>query len=627
MSKHRGFQSSSPRKEEVPAGYTVDPSAGKMLRFEASLPRLPVPPLPSTAAKYLETVKPHLTAEEYSQTASIVKSFVESEQGKELQKRLEQRAADPNIKNWLADWWNETAYMGYRDPVVVYVSYFYVHKDDPRKPGQAKRAAELLKGLLAFRSFVESKELEPEKVKGMPLAMDSYKWLFHACRYPVKPSDTAHKFDPARHNHVVFIRKNKFFQVPLATKDGRELTAAELEAQIERVISMAGETKGEPIGALTSENRDIWADAREALLKVSPSNAAALEAIESAMIVVCLDDTKPVTREDASWNCWVGDGRNRFYDKHQLIVFENGKSGFLGEHSCMDGTPTLRMTEFVIGALSQGKIDLGAPASPETGSALEPPRELKFALDDSARQAIARAEEHFDALVGAHDMEVLHYEGYGKEYIKKFKASPDAWAQLVKQLAFHKMFGRPGVCYESAQTRKYQLGRTEVIRAASNESKAWAEAMLNPQATVAQRADLFRKAVARHLQYAAWAADGQGVDRHLFGLKKMLKDGEPTPAIYSDPAFSKTNHWELSTSNLSSPCLDGWGYGEVVPDGYGLSYSIGDEYIRWTITSLKRRTKELKHYLAEAATETREMMEQAAKEQAEKASDTAKPKL
>ena len=77
-----------------------------------------------------------------------------------------------------------------------------------------------------------------------------------------------------------------------------------------------------------------------------------------------------------------------------------------------------------------------------------------------------------------------------------------------------------------------------------------------------KRAALFRKAVARHLQYAAWAADGQGVDRHLFGLKMMLKEGEPTPPIYTDEAYSKTNHWELSTSNLSSPFLDGWGYGE-----------------------------------------------------------------
>ena len=47
--------------------------------------------------------------------------------------------------------------------------------------------------------------------------------------------------------------------------------------------------------------------------------------------------------------------------------------------------------------------------------------------------------------------------------------------------------------------------------------------------------------------------------------------------------------------------------------GYGLTLSIGDNHIRWTITSLKLKTEELRHYLAEAATETREIMERAAK--------------
>lgn len=96
---------------------------------------------------------------------------------------------------------------------------------------------------------------------------------------------------------------------------------------------------------------------------------------------------------------------------------------------------------------------------------------------------------------------MLHYEGYGKRTIKNFKVSPDAWVQLIKQLAFHKvlippflisiqpsavskLYKRPGVCYESCQTRKYQFGRTEVIRSASKESKEWAEAMLDASQTV-----------------------------------------------------------------------------------------------------------------------------------------------
>lgn len=117
----------------------------------------------------------------------------------------------------------------------------------------------------------------------------------------------------------MFVRKNKFFKVPLIDSTGRELSAAELEFQIERVIEKAGSSSGLPIGALTSGNRDLWTDARAQLLAASAdgTNAKSLEEIESSMIVVCLDDTKPVTREDISWACWVGDGKNRFYDKHQ----------------------------------------------------------------------------------------------------------------------------------------------------------------------------------------------------------------------------------------------------------------------------------------------------------------------
>jgi hypothetical protein len=59
---------------------------------------------------------------------------------------------------------------------------------------------------------------------------------FHACRYPTKPSDTAKKFDPQAHNHVVFVRKNKFYEVPLINPEGHELSEAELEVWVLRVL-------------------------------------------------------------------------------------------------------------------------------------------------------------------------------------------------------------------------------------------------------------------------------------------------------------------------------------------------------------------------------------------------------
>ncbi len=126
-----------------------------MLRFEASLPKLPVPTLQSTAAKYLESVQPLLTPAEFSATQTIVQNFLKSDISKKLQERLLARAAEPGRNSWLSEWWNDVAYMGYRDPVVVFVSYFFLHLDDKNKPGQAQKAASLVKALLPFRALVE----------------------------------------------------------------------------------------------------------------------------------------------------------------------------------------------------------------------------------------------------------------------------------------------------------------------------------------------------------------------------------------------------------------------------------------------------------------------------------------
>jgi len=89
-----------------------------------------------------------------------------------------------------------------------------------------------------------------------------------------------------------------------------------------------------------------------------------------------------------------------------VIVFENGKSGFLGEHSCMDGTPTLRMNEFALAALAAKKIDLGPPRTSDTGKGLPTPTELKFVVNETVSKHVKDAEIAFDTLVGQHDMEV-----------------------------------------------------------------------------------------------------------------------------------------------------------------------------------------------------------------------------
>lgn len=159
ISQQRPSPAKMPRRATtipaLPPTYAEDPSAPPMLRYQASLPRLPVPPLESTCAKYLETVQPLLTPEEYSKTTQAVASFLSSPLAAELQQRLKDRAAAPETTSWLIKWWNDAAYLGFRDPVVVNVSYFFVHRDDRYRRDSARRAASLIRAMIPFRDLVE----------------------------------------------------------------------------------------------------------------------------------------------------------------------------------------------------------------------------------------------------------------------------------------------------------------------------------------------------------------------------------------------------------------------------------------------------------------------------------------
>lgn len=117
----------------------------------------------------------------------------------------------------------------------------------------------------------------------------------------------------------------------------------------------------------------------------------------------------------------------------------------------------------------------------------------------------------------------------------------------------------------------------------------------------------------------------------LAGLKKLLKEGEKLPAIYSDPTFGQSSNWILSTSQLTSEFFEGWGYGEgalhprrdtfaranlrfllsVVDEGYGLAYAVNNRSLRFTITSMNKGAEgvqQFRAYLEEAATEMGDVM-------------------
>ncbi|KAI8323117.1 acyltransferase ChoActase/COT/CPT [Martensiomyces pterosporus] len=582
---------------------------GRLFEYQSRLPRLPVPDLNSTLAKYVESLEPLLSKEKLDRSKQIVEEFAQSDQGKELQRRLQERAAEPGCANWLEEWWNDLSYMGYRDPVIPYVSYHYSFNDDPTCGRANQRAAKIICGAMAFRQMIFDGTLEPEMQKDTPLCSHSYKFMFNACRIPKKPSDYCRTVEYSGNEHVTVVRSSQFFSLPLV-HEGIPLTLEEIEAALDRIVSEADSNAAVPVGILTADNRDSWSENRKLLL-MSPENAKVLDEIESSAFLLSLEKDRPITREEFSHATWHGSGRNRWFDKPcQFVVFDNARAGFCGEHSMMDGTPTLRLAEFVIQYQPQKYQPPGGGAVPRRGNT--PIRQLRFRTPPSVIKAVKQAEEVFDTGVAKQHLAVLDYRAYGKEQIKRFKCSPDAFIQMAIQLAYSRLHNCVRPTYESSMTRKFLHGRTETCRSVSRESTAWCRAMADPKIGKGERVKLFREALNKHTRLVREAVEGQGVDRHLLGLRMVLKPGESKPGIFEDPAYAYSSHWYLSTSQISSEHYTSYGWSEVTPKGYGIAYNIKKDDLIIHITCMRNEygldSDHLAAYIEQAADDIRDML-------------------
>jgi len=120
---------------------------------------------------------------------------------------------------------------------------------------------------------------------------------------------------------------------------------------------------------------------------------------------------------------------------------------------------------------------------------------------------------------------------------------------------------------------------------------------------------LLHDAIKSHVRYISDASEGKGVDRHLFGLKQLLEPGQEVPGIYKDPTYGYTSSWFLSTSQLNSEFFNGYGWSQVIDQGFGIAYMINENNLHFNIASKRLGADKMHFYLTDAANEMRELLE------------------
>ncbi|GLE00668.1 hypothetical protein PINS_up009456 [Pythium insidiosum] len=627
-------QPTSPQRR----GTTLAASTSVTFRHQSSLPTLPIPPLEETCARYLESLRALQTPEEHAVSQASIAEFLAGD-GPSLQQKLIEYAQDKH--SFIEDFWYE-AYLNHRSSVVLNVNPFFVLEDDPTpsRNNQISRAASLILGSLKFINALRNGTLEPDVWRNdLPLCMHQYRSLFGCARVPTACRDDALVDDKSK--HIVVLCRNQFYWFDVIWEDGvTAITERELVNNLKAIKDNAlkasdVEAASQAVGVLTTEHRATWAKCRAKLLQQNDKNLAV---IDRALFLVCLDNTAPpnaaafaATALHGTYSILngvqVGTCMNRWYDKLQIIVCENGVAGVNFEHSFVDGHTVLRFvsdvyTDTIIrfaqtirgGSYSFLEATYRAPQlSQDESRPRVVPRKLEWTLESELEESIKFAEAKLSDLILQNEVDVLEFTSYGKLFITQHNMSPDAFVQMAFIAAYFFQYGSAPNVYEPVLTKRFRHGRTEAARSMTPEALEFVDIFFSERSPI-EKIEALRKAIDSQVKVVRNCAAGKGVERHLFALeciwnreaRERVSSSRDLskldrPAIFADAGWEKLNHTILSTSNCGNPSLRLFGFGPVVPDGFGIGYIIKNEGIQVCASSKHRQTarylKNLEAYL------------------------------
>ncbi|HWE90604.1 MAG TPA: choline/carnitine O-acyltransferase [Pseudonocardiaceae bacterium] len=550
---------------------------------EDRLPRVPLPTLDASCDRFLDWCAPLLTADELAATRAEVAAYLEPDSpGRTLHAALERYNETEGVHSWLDTFW-PYRYLGRRDRIALNANFFFLFRDS--ELSQLDRAAGLIASAVNYKLRLDDELIPAIIQRGQALSMEQNKFLFSATRIPGAAQDTVrapYSDDPAGPSaarHIVVFFRGNMFRMDVLGSDGEPHSLDDLVSGL-RAVLKAGATRaaeGSTVGQLTTKARAEWAANRQELLALDPANAPALDAVETALFCVCLEDFAPKDQQEACDQLLYGDGGNRWFDKAlSLIVFEDGTAGINVEHCGLDGTTILSLVDALLGAPAEEQ-SAASGARFQGQPAVEP---IEFTLDGDLRAEVTAAGAAFADYGANTATRILSFEDFGANRAKQLKMSPDAFVQMAYQLAHQRAKGLIGATYESIATRQWRRGRTEAMRVVTPEVLRFVAAMEDPAADAATRRAAFRAAAAAHVKRAKECQAGDAPEQHLWELQLIAKRRGaelgvtgPLP-LYETPGWLKMRDDYLSTSSAPSVNIQYFGFGSTSSRCVGVGYVL-----------------------------------------------------
>uniref|UniRef100_A0A674MFH0 Carnitine palmitoyltransferase 2 n=1 Tax=Takifugu rubripes TaxID=31033 RepID=A0A674MFH0_TAKRU len=564
------------------------------MHYQKSLPRLPIPNLEDTMRRFLAAKRPLLSDHQFRTTEKIAQDFLNGV-GRELHKELVAKDKINKHTSYISGPWLDI-YLKNRKSL-LHFNIFVLLRPDPKTEynQQLLRATNLLCSTLRYMKTLRAGLLEPnvlhfqpygaQMVDAYPLDMSQYHRVFNTTRIPGQGRDEL--FTNEKSRHVLVMRNGNMYVFDVVDRDGNLLKPTEIQAHLNYILTDLTPAPAFPIGILTSENRDVWAELRDKL--VNCGNTDNLRLVDSAVCCLCLDDASMKKGDDMLHSLLLANGCNRWLDKSfSLQVSKSGEAGICMEHSWGDGmTMTDILGKIYKDSTEQPQVHPGSVAAAvDSASAVH---QLQFNLDSVLKNGIKKANDNFDLHVSQLSIDFMIFGKGGTETMKKNNLSPDSMAQLAFQMGFLRMRGQTVPTSESCSMARFKHGRLEIIPSATTYTKQCSNAFVcqRDQHSVQQLKAMLYQCSRYHRQLVKEASmEGspcQGLYCHLYGLRDLaLSKDQELHSLYTDYDL---DHFTLSTSTVPNLSFRMVVFAPDVPDGFGLHYCLHDNTISYSTTS------------------------------------------
>lgn len=551
------------------------------------LGKLPVPELEHTMDELVEWVSPFLTVFEQQEFGQVVKQFSLAE-GAQLQERLQLHWQETE-GSWLADFWQDS-YLSGRGCVQSETNFGLVIKKEAHAHllSPAEKAAHLIYQLTKIHcAFAEgSYPLEYTKSK-QPVDMSYYQNLFGSCRIPAIEKDAFFKCEESS-SHVIVLSEGRYYRLEVIDSFGKPHSLAAILENIKTILAVEtpADSGEKNLAYLTGVERQM-AHRVYQQVKETAANAENCKLIENALFILSFTDGEEDSVEERI-STMLLHGQDQLFTKTiQAIITKSGSIGFNIEHTAVDGVPTMNILTQVFDGLAKEQ----STDSQEKKTALI--TRLSWQFTPTLLAELEQCQILVEKEAAAYHIHHRAIEGFGKNRLKELRVSPDAYFHMALAVAQKDVFGCLESVYEPVAMRGFYGGRTECARSLSREKKLFSEAFLNLASTVdkSELVDLFHQGIVAHSARLARCQKGFGVERHLFGLQKMVADPSEAAYFFQSEAVKKLTRNFISTTGIPSDLLESFSFCPVDQKGFGLYYGILEDSIILTISS----RKELRH--------------------------------